>query len=172
MRNEFEPTVPQQLAFADHLVDAVVLDATGETDGDRCVGEPPSAKYFLGTLAPRRSQSGGGQGAQRTGDTKLGGLRNSRSSTTMPFSKSAPASVAITGRSPHWRSNSHTGEPKTIPPTGSVVSTGSHPSITGWMSTADHSPCDWIPTIIFNTWAQDEFANGFTASTDDGVGGS
>jgi hypothetical protein len=52
MSNEFEPTVPQQLAFADHLVDAVVLDATGETDGDRCVDEPPSAKYFLGTLAP------------------------------------------------------------------------------------------------------------------------
>ncbi|MDA8359771.1 MAG: helicase C-terminal domain-containing protein [Actinomycetota bacterium] len=53
MTNRFEPTVEQQSAMADHLVDAVILDATGERDGDRCVGEPPSAKYFLATLAPQ-----------------------------------------------------------------------------------------------------------------------
>src|SRR5947207_1896592 len=52
MSDPFEPTVAQQSAIADHLVDAVVLDGTGELDGDRCVGEPPSAKYFLATLAP------------------------------------------------------------------------------------------------------------------------
>src|SRR5690349_8955835 len=27
-------------------------DATGETDGNRCLGEPPSARYYLGSLAP------------------------------------------------------------------------------------------------------------------------
>lgn len=39
--------------MADYIVEAVVHDATGEADGDRCVGEPPSAHYYLGTLAPR-----------------------------------------------------------------------------------------------------------------------
>ncbi len=53
MSNGFEPTVEQQSAMVNHLVDAVVLDATGERDGDRCVGEPPSARYFLATLAPQ-----------------------------------------------------------------------------------------------------------------------
>ena len=53
MSKAFEPTVQQQSAMADHLVAAVVDDATGVADGDRCVGEPPSAKYFLATLAPQ-----------------------------------------------------------------------------------------------------------------------
>jgi hypothetical protein len=53
MSDRFEPTVEQQLAMTQHLVDAVVLDGTGERHGDRCVGEPPSAKYFLATLAPK-----------------------------------------------------------------------------------------------------------------------
>jgi Lhr-like helicase len=48
-----EPTIAQQLAIADHLVAAVVGDGTGEVDGDRCLGEPPSARYYLATLAPR-----------------------------------------------------------------------------------------------------------------------
>lgn len=38
--------------MAMHMVNAVVSDATGLSDGDRCVGEPPSAKYYLAALAP------------------------------------------------------------------------------------------------------------------------
>src|ERR1700694_504701 len=53
MTESSDPTVDQQTALADHLVDAVVHAATGEADGDRCVGEPPSARYYLATLAPR-----------------------------------------------------------------------------------------------------------------------
>lgn len=53
MMNRLEPTLAQQLAIADHLVTAVVGDGTGEADGDRCLGEPPSARYYLATLAPR-----------------------------------------------------------------------------------------------------------------------
>jgi hypothetical protein len=39
--------------MVDHLVAAVVGDGTGEAHGDRCLGEPPSARYYLATLAPR-----------------------------------------------------------------------------------------------------------------------
>ncbi len=53
MSDRFDPTVEQQVAIADHLVAAVVRNATGEADADRCVGEPPSARYYLATLAPR-----------------------------------------------------------------------------------------------------------------------
>lgn len=53
MTEGLNATVESQVALADHIVDAVVKDATGEADGDRCVGEPPSAKYYLATLAPR-----------------------------------------------------------------------------------------------------------------------
>jgi hypothetical protein len=53
MTRRTEPTIEQQLALADHLMGAVVQDATGEADGDRCIGEPPSARYYLATLAPR-----------------------------------------------------------------------------------------------------------------------
>jgi len=53
MTDSFDPAVEQQTALADHLTRAVVHDATGEADGDRCVGEPPSARYYLGALAPR-----------------------------------------------------------------------------------------------------------------------
>ena len=52
MTRQTEPTVVEQLALADHLVAAVVDDGTGAADGDRCVGEPPSARYYLATLAP------------------------------------------------------------------------------------------------------------------------
>jgi hypothetical protein len=38
--------------MAEHLVAAVVNDATGVADGDTCVGEPPSARYYLASLAP------------------------------------------------------------------------------------------------------------------------
>jgi hypothetical protein len=53
MSDRHDPTVDQQIAIADHFMGAVVCDATGESDGDRCVGEPPSARYYLATLAPR-----------------------------------------------------------------------------------------------------------------------
>src|ERR1700694_4843153 len=52
MPDGFDPTVDQQLAMADHIADAVVRNATGEADGDRCVAEPPSARYYVSTLAP------------------------------------------------------------------------------------------------------------------------
>jgi hypothetical protein len=38
--------------MAQYVASSVVADATGEADGLRCVGEPPSAHYYLGTLAP------------------------------------------------------------------------------------------------------------------------
>ena len=53
MAEAFEPVVEQQVALVDYLVGSVIRDATGERDGDRCVGEPPSARYYLATLAPR-----------------------------------------------------------------------------------------------------------------------
>jgi hypothetical protein len=46
------PTVGQQEAMADYLVGAVVDDATGAAEGDLCLGEPPSARYYLASLAP------------------------------------------------------------------------------------------------------------------------
>jgi hypothetical protein len=49
---EFAPTVAQQRAVADYLATAVIDDLTGLADGDRCVGEPPSARYYLASLAP------------------------------------------------------------------------------------------------------------------------
>jgi Lhr-like helicase len=53
MTRHAEPTVEQQILLADHLEAVVVDDATGAADGDRCVSEPPSARYYLATLAPR-----------------------------------------------------------------------------------------------------------------------
>jgi Helicase conserved C-terminal domain len=47
------PTVTEQRAMAEYIVDTIVHDATGEAEGDRRVGEPPSARYYLATLAPR-----------------------------------------------------------------------------------------------------------------------
>lgn len=52
MSEPFAPSVPEQEAMADFIVRTVVEDATGEAEGDRCVGEPPSARYYLATLAP------------------------------------------------------------------------------------------------------------------------
>lgn len=46
--------------MVNYIIDAVMQDATGEADGDRCVGEPPSARYYLGTLAPRDVQLAAG----------------------------------------------------------------------------------------------------------------
>jgi hypothetical protein len=48
----YEPDLEVQSAMAGYLERAVVGDATGEADGDRCAGEPPSVRYYLGTLAP------------------------------------------------------------------------------------------------------------------------
>jgi hypothetical protein len=53
MTSTWEPSLAEQEAMADYLTTAVVHDATGEADGDRWVGEPPSARYYLATLAPQ-----------------------------------------------------------------------------------------------------------------------
>ncbi len=50
--SEYSPTVEEQQAMAEYLIQAVVQDGTGEAEGDRCRGEPPSARYYLGSLAP------------------------------------------------------------------------------------------------------------------------
>lgn len=52
MSESLRPTVAEQKALAAFAVRTVVEDATGEAEGDRCVGEPPSARYYLSTLAP------------------------------------------------------------------------------------------------------------------------
>ena len=39
MTSPFEPSVAQQTALVDHLVKAVVSDATGAAQGDFCLGE-------------------------------------------------------------------------------------------------------------------------------------
>ncbi|MBO3752991.1 hypothetical protein J5X84_43690 [Streptosporangiaceae bacterium NEAU-GS5] len=49
----FVPDREQQEAIADYLVTAVVDDGTGVADHDACVGEPPSARYYLASLAPK-----------------------------------------------------------------------------------------------------------------------
>ncbi|MEW1863065.1 helicase-related protein [Streptomyces sp. NPDC088194] len=58
-RSSFAPSVAQQTALVDHLVDAVVSDATGEAQGDVCLGEPPSARYFMESLGPHTVEPGG-----------------------------------------------------------------------------------------------------------------
>ncbi|RAJ61666.1 helicase-like protein [Streptomyces sp. Amel2xB2] len=67
MTNPFKPSVAQQTALVDHLVKAVVSDATGEAQGDFCLGEPPSARYFMETLGPHSVEPGGA--APRNGRT-------------------------------------------------------------------------------------------------------
>ena len=52
MHPTHKPTVLEQQAITDYIVDSVINDATGVADGDRCVGEPPSARYYLSALAP------------------------------------------------------------------------------------------------------------------------
>ncbi len=52
MNPKYLPNIAEQTAMADFIASSVIADATGESDGDRCVGEPPSAKYYLATLAP------------------------------------------------------------------------------------------------------------------------
>jgi len=53
MSNEYRPSRNEQEAMVDYIVDAVIGDATGVSDGERCIGEPPSARYDLSALAPR-----------------------------------------------------------------------------------------------------------------------
>lgn len=50
---QYEPTRAEQQAIADYIVSSVLSDATGVAEGDRCVGEPPSARYYLSALAPQ-----------------------------------------------------------------------------------------------------------------------
>jgi hypothetical protein len=47
------PSIEQQRVIAEFIASSVVRDATGEAEGDRCRGEPPSARYYLATLAPQ-----------------------------------------------------------------------------------------------------------------------
>jgi len=56
---EFKPSVGEQEAMAAYLVTAVVSAGEGPADGDCCVGEPPSARYYLATLAPQDVDFGG-----------------------------------------------------------------------------------------------------------------
>ncbi len=53
MKSAYVPGRVEQEALAGFVVDTVIGDATGIADGDRCVGEPPSARYYLSALAPR-----------------------------------------------------------------------------------------------------------------------
>ncbi|MFE6406551.1 helicase-related protein [Streptomyces sp. NPDC057837] len=70
--SHFEPTIPQQTAIVDHLVNAVVCDATGESDGDICLGEPPSARYYMASLAPNAGPGGSSLSYGRTAPDSLG----------------------------------------------------------------------------------------------------
>ncbi|MFD8716841.1 helicase-related protein [Streptomyces sp. NPDC059629] len=56
----------------DHLVNAVVHDATGESDGDVCLGEPPSARYYMASLAPNAGAGGPAQSYGRAARDSLG----------------------------------------------------------------------------------------------------
>lgn len=53
MNSAHTPNRLEQEAMADYIVESVLGDATGAADGERCVGEPPSARYYLSALAPR-----------------------------------------------------------------------------------------------------------------------
>ncbi len=66
--NDFEPPVAWQEAMVEHLQREVVDDLSGVRDGDRCVGEPPSARYYLASLAPQDLDLGTG-GARRGRET-------------------------------------------------------------------------------------------------------
>ena len=57
----YKPDLEVQSAMAGYLERAVVGDATGEADGDRCAGELPSVRYYLGTLAPLELRLPGAQ---------------------------------------------------------------------------------------------------------------
>ena len=52
MSESVVPSTAEQEAMADYIVRTVVEDATGQAEGVRRAGEPPSARYYLGTLAP------------------------------------------------------------------------------------------------------------------------
>lgn len=91
--SEFEPTIRQQNAMADFLIAAVLDDATGVSDGDRRVGEPPSARYFLGTLAPSDlNLSANGQRRGRETPTSCG-FEFEVAATDPTFTINATASV-------------------------------------------------------------------------------
>ncbi len=53
MKGNYFPARVEQEAVAGFIVDNVIGDATGTAEGDRCIGEPPSARYYLSALAPR-----------------------------------------------------------------------------------------------------------------------
>ncbi|MFG3225174.1 helicase-related protein [Kitasatospora sp. NPDC048194] len=45
--------------MVEYLVNRVVADATGESEGDLCLGEPPSARYFMESLGPHNADGEG-----------------------------------------------------------------------------------------------------------------
>lgn len=53
MKSTYAPSRLEQEAMAEYIVESVIGDATGAAEGERCVGEPPSARYYLSALAPR-----------------------------------------------------------------------------------------------------------------------
>lgn len=53
MSELFKPNVDEQRAMVEYIIRTIIDDATGESERDSCVGEPPSARYYLGSLAPR-----------------------------------------------------------------------------------------------------------------------
>src|SRR5262245_9182498 len=53
MKETYTPDRSEQEAMADYIIASVIGDATGTAEGERCVGEPPSARYYLSALAPR-----------------------------------------------------------------------------------------------------------------------
>src|SRR5947208_7319091 len=53
MKSAHMPDCVAQEAMANFIVESVIGDATGAAEGARCVGEPPSARYYLSALAPR-----------------------------------------------------------------------------------------------------------------------
>lgn len=57
--SEFTPSVTQQQAVADYLINAVIRAGEGAEDAEWCIGEPPSARFYLATLAPQDVDFGG-----------------------------------------------------------------------------------------------------------------
>src|SRR5437762_1117551 len=60
MNTAYAPSPRDQEAMADYIVESVIGDATGTARGDRFVGEPPSARYYLSALAPTNADFSAG----------------------------------------------------------------------------------------------------------------
>jgi hypothetical protein len=72
-QKRYRPEVHEQRAMVNYLAKRVVDDGTGVADGDHCVGDPPRARYYLSTLAPRDpNDANGGPISDRDANTSLG----------------------------------------------------------------------------------------------------